>query len=449
MKKSILNVTTLLILLTAPLFIQAQVKPTSGLKDMDRILPERDRAEVVNRILEWRLDNIIPEIMGREDIDLWIIMCRETNEDPIFWSMLPEPLFHARRTTILMFHKKEDGTVERLSGGSSMGKWYKGTWHDRSLTQFESLNDLIKKLDPQKIGINISPVHRSADGLSASMHQSLLDALDDKYEKRLVSAENLCIGWLEARSTEELSIYRHLCGIAHELIAEFYSNGVITPDITTTQDVVWWIRNRITMLGLETWFQPSINVQRHPDLDEKYRDNPDVIRRGDLIHCDVGIVYLRLCTDMQWHAYVCHIGEESAPEGLQHALDRGARLGELLMDGFEYGLTGNEIGANVTERAEAAGLRPMLYSHPIGFYGHSAGTSVDTRPPQSQPPGFREVMEYPMQYNTVYAIEFSSTTSVPEWKGKDVRISYEEQGVFTKDGCNWVDGNQTEFYLIK
>lgn len=432
-----------------PLMAIAQEQPTSGLKNMDAILPERERAEIVNNILEWRLDNIIPEIMGRQDIDLWLIICRETNEDPVFWSMLPEPLFHARRTTILMFHKKDDGTIERLSGGGNMGKWFRGTWFDKSKTQFESLNELINKLDPKKIGINISPVHRSADGLSASLHQSLLDALDEKYEKRLVSAENLCIGWLEARSPDELSIYRHLCGIAHELIAEFYSNGVITPDITTVDDVMWWIRDRITELGLETWFRPYINVIRHPDLEEKYKDNPDVIRRGDLIHCDVGIVYLRLCTDMQWHAYVCHIGEDKAPAGLRKALDNAVELAGILMDGFEYGLTGNQIGENVTKRAKEAGLRPSLYSHPIGFFGHSAGTSVDTRPPQSQPPGFRKVMEYPMQYNTVYAIEFGCTTTVPEWKNKDVYISYEEQGVFTKNGCNWVDGNQTQFYLIR
>jgi Xaa-Pro aminopeptidase len=308
---------------------------------------------------------------------------------------------------------------------------------------------LILKLDPKTIGINESPVHRSADGLSASLKQSLLDELDKKYQDRLVSAENLCIGWLETRSPEELSIYRHLCGIAHELIAEFYSNGVITPDITTIQDVVWWIRDRITELGLETWFQPSIDVQRHPDLKEFYKDDPEVIRRGDVIHCDVGIVYLRLCTDMQWQAYVCHIGEGTVPAGLQKALDRAVDLADVLMGEFKQGLTGNEIGANATKKAEAAGLRPQLYSHPIGFFGHSAGTSVDTRPASGQPPGFKQVMEYPMQYNTVYAIEFSATTAVPEWKGADVRISYEEQGVFTKNGCNWVDGNQTEFYLIK
>jgi hypothetical protein len=427
----------------------AQHSSDPGLRDMDRILAERERAGVVNNILEWRLDNIIPEIMNRENMDMWLVMCRETNEDPVFWSLVPMPAMHARRTTILIFHRKKDGSVERLSGGGSMGKWYKGTWADKSKTQFESLADLIKKLDPKTIGINVSPVNRSAAGLSATLHEKFMSALDQKYKDRVMSAEKLAIGWLETRGPEELSLYRHLCGIGHELIAEFYSNGVITPDITTTDDVVWWIRNRITMLGLEAWFQPSIDVQRSPDQAEKYKDNPRVIRRGDLIHCDVGVTYLRLCTDMQWHAYVCRIGEESAPAGLQNALDRAVQLADVLMGEFKSGVTGNEIGANATRKAEEAGLRPTFYSHPIGFYGHSAGTSVDTRAPQSQPPGFLQVMEYPMHYNTVYAIEFASTTSVPEWDGKDIRISYEEQGVFTENGCNWVDGNQTKFYLIK
>jgi len=446
------KIAKLFILLTffgiAPGTISAQ-NYMQKLRHSDNILPEKERAAVVNRILQWRLDNIIPEIMNREDMDMWIVMCRETNEDPVFWSMLPEPLFHARRTTILIFHRNDDGTVERLSGGGNIGKLYRGTWKDKSKTQFENLAELISDLDPETIGINTSPVHRSADGLSKSLYDSFTRELDNKYIGKLVSAENLCIAWLETRSPGELSLYPHLCGIAHELISDFFSNGVITPGITTTEDVRWWIRDRITQLGLETWFFPTIDVQRHPELEVRYIDDPDIIRRGDLVHCDVGIKYLRLCTDMQWHAYVCHIGEEDAPAGLQNALDNAVKLGEILMDGFDYGLTGNQIGENVTNKAIAAGLRPILYSHPVGFYGHSAGTSVDTRPPESQPPGFRQVMEYPMQYNTVYAIEFGCTTSVPEWKGKDVYISYEEQGVFTREGCNWVDGNQTKFYLIK
>jgi len=429
----------------------ARDQGVAGVRDVEKILPQRERAEVVNRWLRWRLDNIVPRLMRREGIDMWLVINREYNEDPVYMSMMPEPAMNARRTSILMFfdHGGEKG-VERLSGSYySTPGWYKTTWTDKKQKQFESLADAIEKIDPKKIGINYSPTFRFGDGLTASLKETLEEHLDSKYVKRFVSAEKLCLGWLETRSPQELSVYRHICGIAHDIIAEFFSNRVITPEITTTDDVVWWIRQRFTDLGLETWFQPSISIQRHKKLAEKYKDNPKVIRRGDVLHCDIGIVYLGLCTDMQWQAYVCHIGENDAPEGLKKALARANRMAEIFMTEFKEGRTGNEITDMAMEKAAAAGLRPLIYSHPLGIHGHAAGTSMDARPVENAPEGIRVEMEYPLHVNTCYAIEFSSTTSIPEWDGQDVRIGYEEDGVFTRDGCRFIDGHQTEFYLIK
>jgi Xaa-Pro aminopeptidase len=423
----------------------------AAVKDIEKILPERERAAVYNEWLRWRLDNLIPELMRREGIDLWLIINREYNEDPVYMSMMPEPTMNARRTSILMFHDRgEEKGVERLSGSyyGTRG-WYKGTWTDKNKKQFESLAEVIKELDPQKIGINVSPTFRFGDGLTASLKETLEKHCGPELSSRFVSAEKLCLGWLETRSPQELSVYRHICGIAHDIIAEFYSNRVITPDITTTDDVVWWIRQRITDLGLDTWFQPSISIQRHKKLAPLYKDNPRVIRRGDLLHCDVGIVYLGLCTDMQLQAYVCHIGEEDAPEGLKKALARTNQVADIFMGEFKAGRTGNEITDTAMEKATAAGLRPLIYSHPIGVHGHAAGCSMDARPVQNAPEGIRVEMEYPLHYNTCYAIEFSSTTSIPEWDGQDVRIGFEEDGVFTKQGAHFIDGNQTKFYLIK
>jgi len=417
--------------------------------EIHNVLPEQDRAKISNEILEWRLDHIIPELMEREQIDLWLTICRETNEDPVFWTLFPEPNMHARRTTMILFYDPGDGgEIERLCFGGG-GGLYKNIWTDRSIPQFEFLAGWIKEKDPQAIGINLSETFRSADGLSASLHKKLLEHLSPRYQKRLVSAEKLCIGWLETRSPQELSLYRYICGIQHDLISEFYSNGVIVPDVTTVDEVMWWIRDRITQLGFEAWFPPYINVIRHPDMQVKYKDKPRVIHRGDLLHCDVGFRYLRLCTDMQWHAYVCHIGEEDAPAGLKKALANAVQMADIYMAEYIEGRSGHQIAKIATDKIKAAGLRPNIYSHPIGYWGHNAGCSVDTRPKTGQPPGFEKVMDYPLYPNTVYAIEFSCTTSVPEWKNKDVTISYEEQGVFTAGGCNWVDGNQTALYLIR
>lgn len=429
----------------------AQDYGVSAVNDSVKILPERERARLKNEWLRWRLDHIVPELMRREGIDMWLITNREYNEDPVYLSLMPEPTMAARRTSILIFHDRglELG-VERLSGSYyGMEDWYKSTWLDKKKKQFESLAEVIKQRNPRKIGINVSSAWAFGDGLTASLKEELEKALGPELSSRFVSAERLCIGWLETRSSQELSVYRHVCGIAHDIIAEFFSNKVITPDITTTDDVVWWIRQKVTDLGQETWFQPSISIQRHKKEAAKYGSDMKTIRRGDLLHCDFGISYLGLCTDMQLQAYVCKIGEDDAPQGLKRALGRANRVAEIFMNEFKAGRSGNEIVEAAMKKAEAEGLRPLIYSHPVGVHGHAAGPPMDARSPETVPEGNSIRGAYPLYPNTVYAIEFSSTTSVPEWDNQDVRIGYEEDAAFTVEGCRFIDGHQVKFYLIK
>jgi Xaa-Pro aminopeptidase len=421
---------------------------TTAVRDIDNILPEKDRAKVMNEILEWRLDHIIPDLMRQEGIDMWLIICREYNEDPVYLTMVPEPTMAARRLSILIFHDKgEKEGVERLTGSFyGMGRWYKSIFTDQSKDQLEVLADYIKKIDIKKIGINESETWAFGDGLSASFKASLVKALGPEYSSRLVSAENLCVGWLETRGPQELSLYRHICGIAHDIIAEFFSNQVIVPDATTTEDVVWWIRQRITGLGLEPWFHPSVSIQRSKKDAELYKDNPQVIRRGDLLHCDVGIVYLGLCTDTQQNAYVCRIGENDAPEGLKEALHRGNRLQDIVMEEHNVGRTGNEVLRSSLEKAKTEGLSPSVYCHPLGVHGHAAGFVVGLWNRQD---GVPVRGDYPLYYNTCYAIEMNNRYTVPEWEDHEIRMGLEEGGVFTTDGCKFIDGRQTKLFLIK
>ncbi|HAT66426.1 MAG TPA: Xaa-Pro aminopeptidase, partial [Flavobacteriaceae bacterium] len=153
------------------------------------------------------------------------------------------------------------------------------------------------------------------------------------------------------------------------------------PGVTTTEDVVWWMRQKVTDLGLETWFHPTIDVQRSNEVLKSHIESfskgkpDDVILPGDLLHCDFGIIYIGLHTDCQQHAYVLKEGEKEVPAFLQEAFKLGNRVQDIFTGNFEVGKTGNEVLLKSLSEGKEEGLRPSIYTHPLGTYGHSSGTT--------------------------------------------------------------------------
>ena len=439
-------------------FSFAQEYKAAGIQDIHNILPMRERAKVMEEWLYWRLENILPEIMRRERIDLWLIICGENNEDPVYLTLMPEPALMAAGTTIIVFYDKgEEHGIERYASGAyvPIRSIYKSLPKIEKKDRFENLAEFIKKCNPQKIGINTSDNWHFGDGLAASKEKKLREHLGPAYSSRLVSAERLCVSWLETRSPQELSIYRYICGIAHNMISEMFSNKVIIPDVTTSDEVVWWWRQKTNDLGLKTWFQPTLRIQRYKEGEgvkmigysgEEVKAEDKIIRRGDLIHCDVSIVYLGLATDNQQLAYICRAGEIKAPEGLEQGLKNANKLQDIFMQNFVFGKSGYEIALAATERAKADELKPSIYSHPIGYHGHGAGPTMG-----SYRRGINRSVrgDYPLFYNTCYAIELNNAFIVPEWGNTEVKFCLEEEASFTKAGCSFVDGRQTKLYMIK
>jgi len=391
--------------------------------------------------------------MRRAGIDMWLIVNREYNEDPVYFTLVPRPALYSSGTVALIFHDKgPQAGVERLcSAPHGVSGGYRNIWRPRDKMQFENLAHAIKQANPKKIGINVSDKWPLADGLSASLKKRLEAALGPEFSKRLVSAEDICVGWLETRTLEEMKTYREICAIAHSIIAEFYSDKVIVPGKTTAEDVVWWIRQRVASLGMESWFQPSLDIIRSKKDEAKYGGAlSNVIQPGDLLHCDVGIKYLSLCTDMQWLAYVLRPGETDAPAGLKKALDNANRVADILMAEFKTGRQGLEIAKATMDKGRSEGLNLSIYTHPLGFNGHGAGCTPDARDPKTIDEVNVPKWTYPLFPDTAYSIEFSCTTAVPEWDGQDVRIGYEEDAFYSeKDGCRFIDGRQTRLILIK
>jgi Xaa-Pro aminopeptidase len=413
------------------------------------ILSQREQAELIDEVTDDRLHNLLPDLMRREGVDMWVVISREYNEDPVIRTMLPARWMAARRTTMLvMFDRGPDKGVEYLAVARyDVGTTFKRAWvPEQQPDQWAQLGSIIKERNPKKIGIDKAPYYGHADGLTSNDYDNLLRSIPSSMHARVTSAQSLAVAWLETRSAKEMTLYPHICRIAHEIIAEGFSENVIHPGVTTTDDVVWWYREKIKALKLDTWFHPSVSIQRNePDDVFNKRSEPIVILPGDLLHVDFGITYLRLNTDTQQHVYILKPGETDAPQYLKDAFKAGNRLQDLLTGNFRIGKTGNQILADTRKQAIAEGLTPSVYTHPIGYHGHAAGTTIGQWDMQG---GVPNTGDYAMHANTAYSIELNVTVPIAEWK-KSIRIMLEEDGYFEGDGkFRYIDGRQTTLMVI-
>ena len=254
----------------------------------------RERAKVIDQWLEERVQTVLPDLMQRTGIDMWIIISREYNEDPVLKTFLPSTWQSARRTTILVVNDPGNGQpLETFAMARyGVGKLFQKAWDKESEPdQWKALSEMIVKKNPEKIGINKSSTFALADGITSTHYDMLMEYLPKKMHPRVTNAEELAIGWLETRTPSEMIVYQNIVRMAHQIIAEGFSEKVIQPGVSTTDDVVWWYRDRIRALGFTAWFHPSVSIQREdPESFEHLRafsDRPEdeVIFPGDLLPC--------------------------------------------------------------------------------------------------------------------------------------------------------------------
>lgn len=423
----------------------------------------REQAAVQQQWLQLRLDRVLPRLMREHGIDMWIVPTREYNEDPVFFSLVSPTTMAARRRTIYVFFDRgPEAGVERIAiGGSSQGGLYEvvrapdaelgaaGGEQRRAEPfgpeQWNLLTPIVEARDPATIAVNISRTHNFSDGLTAGEWEQLQEALGPTYVGRVVRSELLPIQYIEERLPEMLGIYRRMQALVHRIIETAFSSEVITPGETTTDDVVWWLRQTARDLGVSVWFHPSVSIQRQG---VEMSDSADpVIRRGDVLHTDFGITLLRLNTDTQHMGYVLREGETAPPPGLVAALETGNRLQDIVLEELVPGRTGNEVLAAARARMREAGIDGTVYTHPIGDHGHGAGPLVGLWDRQEGVPGRGDV---PVRPNTWFSIELQATSPLEEWDGQPIRMALEEDARLDSEGeRHWVLRRQESLHLIR
>ncbi len=442
--------------LTPAAWAPAAWAPTAWANDQGRvitgeraILDYRARPDAENAMVRDRLETLLPRLMDETGIDMWLVINREYAEDPVYFTLVPQPTFAARRTTILMFHRHGDEFDMLTVNRYPLGEPYEVAWEGGDLeAQWEALGALIVEKNPEKIGINVSRDWPVADGLTHGMHKRLEAVLPAEYRERLVPAQDLVVRWLETRSEDEIEVYGHVVGLARMAIGEAFSSKVITPGVTTTDDVAWYLRQRFEDLNLPPWFMPYVNVQR-PGLaceeDQPFCGETGVIRRGDVLHTDVGICYFKLCTDTQEMGYVLRLGEADVPGDLKKALETGNRWQDYLTDSYEVGRTGNEVLARTLRKCERNRVNCSVYTHPIGFFGHAPGPTIGMWDNQGETPVRGD---WPVYANTCYAIEGNIKTEVPSWDDQLVQIKLEQSACYDGETVQYLAGRQTEWHVV-
>ncbi len=417
-------------------------------------LPLRTQADVRDRWLSQRLLDVLPVLMDRTGIDLWIVAGRENNEDPVLPTLLPAAWLSARRRTVLLLHRSDDGVTPVAVSRYPVGQFLPASAVDDPPAgpagEWGVVRRFVGQADPARIGIDVSADFALADGLTHSEHRSLVEALGS-YADRLVPAEQLAVGWLETRLPEEVEALHGLNRLTHEIVVEAFSVAVV-PGATTATDLAWWIRQRLHDRGVEPWFQPGVTVQRAgvPLTEQGGALLPAVrqdavVEPGDLVHCDLGLTSLGLRTDTQCSAYVLRRDETAAPGGLRELLAAGRRMQDLTIAEMRPGRTGNEVLAAARSAAAAAGLDADVYSHPVGVHGHGAGPAIGRWDAQDGVPG---PGDYPLRADTVYALELAVRRPVPEWGGQQAWLGLEQGVTVSEGGATYLAGRQTELALV-
>jgi hypothetical protein len=437
--------------------LRTQIAPAV---DSKNILPMRERVKLMQKWWEWKKAHVLPMVMREQGIDMWIVRNNEAdlyynNEGPVYTLLLPanhegmtypskyvDP-WSQRIPRFMMFYDKGD-EVEYVEP-----------------KDYAHITKLVGERDPMRIAIG------------QHNNQDMIKALGKKYAARSIDSWTLGVRWLETMSPEMISVYSHVQRIANEVIAEAFSNKVVTPDITTTDDLNWWIRHKYLELDLETENHPTIVVQRSDENLAKYDDPPEffrkgrtrnginvVIRRGDVISCDTDLFLLGLVTDSHQHAYVLKKGETDMPEALKEALRKVNRIQDQFRKEFQAGRTGKEIVAAAEKIVPEEGIiETELGFHPPPMFirrflqggymfDHKTYVAGMTSGPGYYPTSI-VTNNHKLYHNTLYAFEPHTRVAVPGWKD-GLELGIGQITVFTKEGLQYLSRPQEyDWHVIR
>lgn len=429
--------------------LAAQARINEPIPPMPKLLTQREQADIREQWLQKRLGSLLLPMMKRHGIEMWIVVNEEFKSDPVTPHIVPPIPIVGRRDLFIFIDRGE--RIERIAMLRYNEERLKN--HYRMLLPArdkfgEELKKLVDAANPKTIALNIGGSRGQQSGLSYDSYKFLTETLGAENEKKFVPAANLLIEFFDTRLPEEIEHYRTAVLATDVITRRAFSNEVIRPGKTTAGDVRWWMLQQLNDIGVDTWFQPDLRIQRQATATGTTGQflstalESDIIQPGDLIHVDFGLNYMGLSTDWQKHAYVLKPREKDAPAGLKAALKNTNRLQDIIFQIARAGMTGTEVYEASMAECKKQNLNCMIYSHPIGTHGHGLGPSIDFR--GNIGGGANKIIN-----GSYMSIELNTSTEVPEWNNQRVTIMAEDDAYMTDTGYKWFRPRQTEFYLIR
>lgn len=405
----------------------------------------------MNQVRNDKFDLVLPGAMRENNIDMWIIMNREGNFDPLYPDMGEG---YVGSVGYYIFTDRGGDRIERAALGIDGYLLEEGGAYDYFGSASE-LKSFVETRDPKRIGLNMSKDIGGADGLSHTGYQQLADVLGEKYEQRFVSAEKLASDFRSRRVASEIAIYGEAGELSYTIAERALSNEVITPGVTTLEDVAWWMMEQLFKHNLASSFgMPSVYVTGLNGIEATSTDR--IIQRGDVLFIDWGVGLMNMYTDMKRMAYVLREGETGVPPGIQNAFEQAVKARDVVKRNIKPGVTAQKAEDAIYAALTDAGFNKMkafnqpstldktdviIGCHSVGNWGHGIGPSIAFFNPVQ--------LGYELKPSNLLSIEFFAYTKVPEWGGKKLRVALEDDAVVTERGVEWLYPVNPRVLVIK
>ncbi|QRN96084.1 M24 family metallopeptidase [Archangium violaceum] len=395
-----------------------------------------------------RRHELLLPMMRRHGVGMWIVVNEEFHDDPLTSCVAPPRPYVGNRDLFVFIDAGEQGLRKYALTGyveENLARFFESL---EAGGQQEALSVLYARYRPKTIALGTGGKRGVTRSLTRDSHAFLAESLGPEAEARFMSAAPLIEEYLDTRLPEELEHYRALVVLTQEVVRRALSTEVVKPGVTRVGDVRHWLYDELWRLGVGTWFQPDLRVQRRGQGNASSRGflavaREDVlIQRGDLLHVDFGISFLGLHTDWQKMAYVLREGEKDVPEGLKRALANTNALQDALVKASRPGRSSAEVYEAVMAEMKEKGIQAQVYSHPLGNQGHALGAAIDFRSAS------RKEEPKPLREGSYIAIELNTRTAVPEWDGQEVYAMGEDPAYLTSEGWRFFVPRQEAYYLI-